>query len=153
MKSITIVAVGGKHDASLADGIATYGARLRTKLDIIWKLLPHRRGGEAEVRAAESRAIAAELAAGDIVVLLDERGEQYTSPAFAVALQHWQMSGRRLVLVIGGAYGVGETLRERADAVVSLSPMVFPHQLVRLLLVEQLYRAQSILAGHPYHHE
>ena len=85
----------------------------------------------------------------DYVILLDERGRQLTSPEFSDAL----VDRGNVVIVIGGAYGVNEALRSRANLMVSLSKMVFPHQLVRLILIEQVYRAQAIHEHHPYHHE
>jgi 23S rRNA (pseudouridine1915-N3)-methyltransferase len=85
-------------------------------------------------------------------VLLDERGHNVDSPALASALRGAFDSGRTVTVVIGGAYGVSDRVRERADFVWSLSKLVFPHQLVRLILAEQLYRAQEISAGRSYHH-
>ena len=88
----------------------------------------------------------------DYVVVLDEHGTLLDSPAFSKKIEMTFTRSRHLVFVIGGAYGVSGELLERADLVWSLSPLVFPHQLVRLLLAEQLYRAQEIAANHPYHH-
>ena len=82
-------------------------------------------------------------------MLLDERGQQTTSPEFSRALS----CRADATIVIGGAYGVNDELRQRANLMVSLSKMVFPHQLVRLILIEQIYRAQAIYNHHPYHHE
>lgn len=89
----------------------------------------------------------------DYVILLDERGKQFDSPALSAKLADIAAGARPVVIVIGGAYGVDERLLERADLIWSLSPLVFPHRLVRLILVEQLYRFQSIRAGQKYHHE
>ena len=85
-------------------------------------------------------------------MLLDETGESLDSPALSRAIEQAFAAGRSLTFVIGGAYGVDERLHTRADKVLSLSRLVFPHQLVRLILVEQLYRAQSIAHGGQYHH-
>lgn len=101
----------------------------------------------------EGEAILSLCKSTDYVVLLDEKGKQYSSEKFADKLQTWMLhSGRRLVFVIGGAYGFSKTLKERADYQVSLSLMTFNHQMVRAIFVEQLYRALSILNGSPYHH-
>mgnify|MGYP002686046745 FL=1 len=93
------------------------------------------------------------LKAGDRVVALDERGAALTSVGFANQLGKWRDQGvRQVVFVIGGPYGLSDPVRERADLVLALSAMTFPHQLVRLIFAEQLYRAFSILQGSPYHH-
>ena len=89
----------------------------------------------------------------DYVILLDERGKAITSPALAKTLQKPLDNSRSVTLIIGGAYGVDQSVHDRADFVWSLSPLVFPHQLVRLILAEQIYRAQEIAGGRPYHHE
>ena len=98
------------------------------------------------------RAHPHELGAHDYVILLDEIGDELDSPGFARLVDTAFTNARPVVLVIGGAYGVDDRIRQRADAVWSLSPLVFPHQLVRLILIEQLYPAQQITAGYPYHH-
>src|SRR5699024_2652867 len=100
----------------------------------------------------ESAAIAKHVRTTDYVILLDERGKNFTSPQLAQHVQQLFDTGRHPVFIIGGAYGVNDALRARADTVWSLSNLVFPHQLVRLMVVEQLYRAQEITAGRPYHH-
>ncbi len=111
------------------------------------------RGEVAWQQRMESDRILAALKPGEKVVVLDERGRQLTSPAFAQCLGAWRDQGiRDIAFVIGGAYGMTDEVRERADLVLSLSPMVFPHQLVRVLFAEQLYRALSILKGTGYHH-
>jgi 23S rRNA (pseudouridine1915-N3)-methyltransferase len=86
----------------------------------------------------------------DYVILLDERGKQLSSEKFAHKLA--SIHHKTCVFIIGGAYGVDDSVRERADFVWSLSELVFPHQLVRLILAEQLYRAHCIQSSHPYHH-
>ena len=85
-------------------------------------------------------------------MLLDERGQNVDSPALASRLQGAFDSSKQVAVIIGGAYGVDDRVRQRADFVWSLSKLVFPHQLVRLILAEQLYRAQEIAGGRPYHH-
>ena len=150
--TVRILAVGKKHESWVADGITRYEQRLRKPFDATWLLLPHSaREGEA-ARAEESERILAKVDAGAYLVLLDERGRNVDSPQFAGVLQAAFDGGRQVVVVIGGAYGVDDRVRTRADFVWSLSKLVFPHQLVRLILAEQLYRAQEISAGRPYHH-
>lgn len=150
--TVRILAVGKKHEPWVSDGIARYEQRLRKPFDVSWQLLPHSaREGEA-ARAEESERILARVDPAAFLVLLDERGRNVDSPELARTLRGAFDSGRSATLVIGGAYGVDDRVRERADFVWSLSKLVFPHQLVRLIVAEQLYRAQEIAAGRPYHH-
>ncbi len=105
-------------------------------------------------RVAEGEAILRQVADGDYVMLLDERGEEFRSLDFAQWLQKRLNSGiRRLVLVIGGPYGFSEEVYARANGKLSLSRMTFSHQIVRTIFTEQLYRAFAILNNDPYHHE
>lgn len=102
----------------------------------------------------EGEAIRSKLSKGDYIILLDERGKSLTSIQFAETLDSlFQSSSKRIVFVIGGPYGLDKDLRREASSILSLSKMTFSHQLVRLLFVEQLYRALSILGGLPYHNE
>ncbi|RZT66795.1 23S rRNA (pseudouridine(1915)-N(3))-methyltransferase RlmH [Leucobacter luti] len=150
--SVKVLAVGKKHESWVADGIGRYEQRLRKPFDVTWQLLPHSaREGDA-ARAEESERIAAKLDRDAFVVVLDERGRNVDSPELAKRLRTALDASRPIVVVIGGAYGVTEELRRRADFVWSLSALVFPHQLVRLILTEQIYRAQEISAGRAYHH-
>jgi len=150
--SVRILAVGKRHESWVSDGIDRYEKRLRKPFDAGWQLLPHSsRDGEA-ARAEESDRILAKLGRDEFVVLLDERGRNVDSPQLAATLRGAFDAGRQVTVLIGGAFGVDDRVRSRADFVWSLSKLVFPHQLVRLMLAEQLYRAQEIAAGRPYHH-
>ena len=150
--SISVLAVGKKHESWVAEGIQRYTKRLRKPYDLSWKLLAHSAKENDAARQEESARILAALKPGQHVMLLDERGSNISSPALASHLQRQFVSGRSVVMVIGGAYGVSAELQARADFTWSLSKLVFPHQLVRLILAEQIYRAQEISAGRPYHH-
>ena len=150
--SISVLAVGKKHESWVAEGIQRYTRRLRKPYDLSWKLLAHSAKENDAARQEESARILAALKPGQHVMLLDERGSNISSPALASHLQRQFVSGRSVVMVIGGAYGVSAELQARADFTWSLSKLVFPHQLVRLILAEQIYRAQEISAGRPYHH-
>jgi 23S rRNA (pseudouridine1915-N3)-methyltransferase len=111
------------------------------------------RGDPAHQQRVEGERILAALRPVERVVALDERGKLLDSRQFAAQLGTWRDQGsRQVAFVVGGAYGLDPSVRERADLVLSLSPMTFPHQLVRLLFAEQLYRATAILQGSPYHH-
>lgn len=107
----------------------------------------------AEVlKEKEGQLILKKIKTSDLVVLLDESGKEYTSTKFAEQLQQWMNTGRNLVFIVGGAFGFSKEVYLRADYKLSLSRMTFTHQMIRLLFVEQLYRAFTILKGEKYHH-
>lgn len=113
-----------------------------------------RRLPAAELKQREAQLILAAVPPGTRLVALDERGASWTSRQFADRLAGWRDGGAAaMAFAIGGADGLGQAIIDRADAVLSLGPMTWPHLLARSLLLEQLYRAQQILAGHPYHRE
>jgi 23S rRNA (pseudouridine1915-N3)-methyltransferase len=108
----------------------------------------------AELKRREAELILRAVAAGSRLVALDARGQQWTSGDFAQRIAAWRDAGTpALAFAIGGADGLGEAVITRADAVLSLGAMTWPHLLARVMLLEQLYRGQQILAGHPYHRE
>jgi 23S rRNA (pseudouridine1915-N3)-methyltransferase len=150
---IRILAVGKKHESWVEEGIERYQKRLKRPFDVIWTLLPHSpREGDA-AREEESGRILSGIKDDEYVILLDERGSSIDSPALSQLLLVPLELSKKVTIIIGGAYGVTAKVHERADFVWSLSPLVFPHQLVRLVLIEQVYRAEEIAAGGPYHHE
>lgn len=149
---IRIIAVGKKHESWIADGVERYQQRLKKPFTVEWVLLPHSAKQDVLARQEESERILTRLSATDYVVLLDEVGTTVDSPALSRLLLAPLESSQQVTIIIGGAYGVDQSVHTRANVVWSLSPLVFPHQLVRLILVEQLYRAQEIAAGNPYHH-
>lgn len=150
---IKILTVGKKHESWVSEGIERYQKRLRTPFTIEWVLLPHSNFEANRSRSEESERILSRLTANDYVVLLDERGKLLDSPGLAALLTEQLNNSKTMVIIIGGAYGVDDTVHQRAQYIWSLSPLVFPHQLVRLVLTEQLYRAQQIETGGSYHHE
>jgi 23S rRNA (pseudouridine1915-N3)-methyltransferase len=149
---IRILAVGKRHESWVVDGIERYEKRLKRPFDTEWVLLPHSAREGNLARQEESERLLERVADHDFLLLLDERGKLLDSPAFSHLLLAPVEAARKVTVIIGGAYGVDERLHKRADFVLSLSPLVFPHQLVRLILAEQLYRAQEIAVGGPYHH-
>lgn len=151
--AVRILAVGKKHESWVHDGIERYEKRLKRPFDVEWILLPHSSREGSSARQEESERLLSRISADEYVILLDERGEMTGSMGLSRMLLQPLESSRPVVIIIGGAYGVSERVHARANVVLSLSLLVFPHQLVRLLLVEQLYRAQEIAAGRPYHHE
>lgn len=150
---ITVYAIGKKHESWVLEGIERYQKRLRPPFSVEWVLLPHSSLEGDRARQEESERLLTRLKPTDYVILLDERGKEVDSPAFATLLDTALTHSGTVVFIIGGAYGVDERIMARAQLQWSLSPLVFPHQLVRVLLVEQLYRSQQILAGGSYHHE
>lgn len=112
-----------------------------------------RHADPTKAKIAEGELLLKKLQATDFLVLLDEKGKQHTSVAFAKWLQQEMIrSHRHIVFVIGGAYGFSDEVYRRANAQISLSSLTFPHQLIRLIFAEQLYRAFTILNNEPYHH-
>ncbi|HET8884035.1 MAG TPA: 23S rRNA (pseudouridine(1915)-N(3))-methyltransferase RlmH [Candidatus Saccharimonadales bacterium] len=149
--AIRIVAVGKKHESWVAEGIERYEKRLKKPFAIEWVYLPHSAREGTIARQDESERILLRLH-DEFVILLDERGTMIDSPALSNIILTPLEAAKNVTIIIGGAYGVDDSVHRRADMVWSLSPLVFPHQLVRLLLVEQLYRAQEIIGNRPYHH-
>lgn len=150
---IKIITIGKKHEAWIALGVERYSKRLKQPFSIEWVFLPNSPLKGSIARQNESKAIFSRLNTNDYVILLDEQGKNINSIEFSNMISKQFESSRQIVLIIGGAYGVDDTLHQRAGFIWSLSNLVFPHQLVRLILTEQLYRAQEIFLGNPYHHE
>lgn len=150
--------VGKSHEAYVKAGVEEFTGRLNRYYKTTWTLLPvPKQSGmlsEIDLRKKESAMILEWLSKDDYLVLLDEKGKQLSSPGLANFIQQRaNESVRQLVFLIGGAYGVDPAIYQRAQFVWSLSELVFPHQLVRLLLAEQLYRAATILKNEKYHHQ
>ncbi len=150
---IRIIAVGKKHESWVEEGIERYEKRLRKPFDVQWALLPHSAKEGLQARQEESETIRKRLDNDDFVLLFDEYGKMLDSPAFSQLLQDRLAEQGKITAIIGGAYGVDKELQARANVVLSLSKMVFPHQMVRQIVVEQIYRAEQIALGGPYHHE
>ena len=146
--------VGRTERGFVADGLAHYLGRIGHWSAVTEVVVP--KGGAATAdaqRTEEERALLTAIPSPGRVVVLDETGQGMDSRAFAGRLGAWRDQGtRELTFVIGGAHGLTDAVRARADLVLSLSPMTFPHQLVRVLFAEQLYRALSILHRSGYHH-
>ncbi len=148
-----IIAIGKKHEKWVLNGIELFEKRLKKPFNLSWDILPHLSFAEEKAREEETQRILAKIKPSDFVILLDERGKNISSPELAKMLSNGFVNSQNFVIVIGGAFGVSEELRQRANFVWSLSKLVFPHQIVRLILVEQIYRAQEISSGGKYHHE
>ena len=155
--TIKILAIGKTDSASLQDLIAEYEKRLRHYIKFELEIIPDIKNAknlsEAQQKEKEGELILKNLNATDVLVLLDEKGKQFGSVEFSDYLQKKMNSGiKQLVLVIGGPYGFSDAVYTKAQTKISLSKMTFSHQMVRLFLVEQLYRAFTILKNEPYHH-
>ncbi|MBP1475060.1 23S rRNA (pseudouridine(1915)-N(3))-methyltransferase RlmH [Frateuria sp. MAH-13] len=150
-----LLAIGERMPGWVAEGFAEYRKRLSHELPLeLVELKPGARGkGRDDARAMhdEGVAILAALARDTHVIALDGRGKTWSSEELAAQLANWRMAGRDLAFLIGGPDGHAPEVLARADQRWSLGPLTLPHMLVRLVLAEQLYRASTLLAGHPYH--
>ncbi len=153
-----LLVIGKTDEAYLNEGITNYLSRLGNTLPFEIVILPDLKQRRAmnfeQQKQQEGEKILSVLSTSDYLVLLDENGKQYTSRQFAGRLQKFMNSGmKKLVFVIGGPYGFSQDVYARANEKMSLSAMTFSHQMVRLIFIEQLYRAVSILNNSPYHHD
>lgn len=154
---ITLLVVGKTTDARLESLIGDYMGRLRHYIPTEWQVIPELRNTKSlspdQQKQAEGELILRALSSNTDLILLDEHGAEYRSVELAQYMQKKMSSGRDLTMVVGGPYGFSEAVYARANGKLSLSKLTFSHQMVRLLIVEQLYRAMTILRGEPYHHE
>jgi len=136
----------------MADALAEFQKRLRWKVTI--KEFDFKDSNPNKLREKESQALLAAIPEGFRIIACDERGKETSSVDFARKIEHWQDNeSQNLAFLIGGADGHSDGLRKKADFLLSFGRMTWPHMMARVMLVEQLYRAQQIMAGHPYHRE
>lgn len=148
---VTVVAVGKLRRSTLQTAFDDYTTRLRWPVTV-HEIPPAKGPTPAKRRALEGATLGHHAASASVVVALDKDGRNLTSEALAAKIGDWQVSGHGdVAFVIGGPDGLDDDLRRRADLVLSFGKATWPHLLVRVMLAEQLYRAASILAGHPYH--
>ncbi len=157
MKAI-LLSVGKTDDDFYAQAIDVFKKRLGFYIPFDMEFVPDLKNtknlSEKEQKNLEGEGILNRIQPGDYVVLLDDKGKQYSSTEFARFMEKKSHSvPKRLVFVVGGPYGFSEAVYARANEKLSLSKMTFTHQMVRLVFVEQLYRAMTILNNEPYHHE
>ena len=154
---ICLLTVGKTGTGWVREGLETYTSRLGRYVKFSVKEIPELKNAsslsKAQVKDKEGSLILASIGPKDMVILLDEHGKEYTSVEFAKEVERFTASGKNIVFVIGGAYGFSDEVYNRSDGKVSLSKMTFPHQMVRTVFTEQLYRAFTIIKGEPYHHE
>lgn len=145
---LVIISVGKEKEELSVDLIKHFELRVMRYLPLEWLYIPH-----DVTKEKEGEKIASLLKKEDYVVLLDEKGKDMKSEALAELVENRMVdSVRRMVFIIGGAYGASKIIEERANYIWKLSSLVFPHMLVRVILVEQLYRAMTIIKGEKYHH-
>lgn len=152
---VVLLTIGKPRDKHVRSLVEDYVKRLRPHLALELVHLPDSRGINSpdQARQEETKRILRHVNARDFVILLDEAGFQMDSRTFSAWFyQRLDRADGKLVLIIGGAHGVSQDLKDRADSLVSLSSMTFPHELCLLFLVEQLYRSAMIRLGSPYHH-
>ncbi|ANH83914.1 23S rRNA (pseudouridine(1915)-N(3))-methyltransferase RlmH [Niabella ginsenosidivorans] len=154
---IAFWAVGKHHEDYVKSGVEEFSGRIGNYFKLEWELIPVPKEAAQlqpkELKKKEAELILSKIAKEDYLVALEERGRQMTSEGLAAFLQHRANAGtRRIIFLIGGAFGLDETVHRRANTLWSLSQLVFPHQLVRLILAEQVYRACTILKNEKYHH-
>ena len=153
----TLILVGKTVNKHFIAGINDYVERIGHYMPFDIVTIPELKNTkkltEQQQKTAEGELILKQLQPSDTVVLLDEHGKEMRSIEFAAWTEKKQLTARRLVYVIGGPYGFAEEVYKRANEMMSLSRMTFSHQMVRLVFVEQVYRACTIIKGEPYHHE
>lgn len=155
---ITLLTVGKTDKDWVRQGMDIYISRLKHYIPFSVVEIPELRNVSAltkdQIKVREGELILKNIRPSDDVILLDERGKEYTSVELAKVIQDKiSYTGKDMVYIIGGAYGFSEAVYQRADSRISLSRMTFSHQMVRAIFVEQIYRAFTIMRGEPYHHE
>lgn len=155
---IHLWSIGKAHESYVKEGIEDFTRRVSKYYPADWKIFPAAKQTansiESDIKKMEAQTILNALQKDDYLVLLDENGKQINSPQLATFIQdRANNSIRQLVFLIGGAFGVDEQIKSRANFTWSFSQLVFPHQLVRLMLAEQIYRACTIIRNEKYHHE
>lgn len=155
--NIEIWSIGKANEAFIAPGVEYYFKKIKPYMNISLEVmqLPKKQITQdiQQTKKAEGEMILKKLTANHHLILLDENGKQLDSVKFSDQLQQVMNTGvKTIVILIGGAYGVSEEIKKEAKQTISLSKMVYPHQLVRLIVAEQIYRAFTILHNTPYHH-
>ncbi len=155
---INLIVIGKTHKKFLVEGEAEYFKRIKryckTEIIVIPDIKNAKNKSEDQLKEEEGNLILSKIENADFTVLLDEKGEQFTSVQFSRWIQKEMNKGpKKINFIVGGPYGFSEKVYQKANAKISLSKMTFSHQMIRMLFLEQLYRAFSILKNEPYHHE
>jgi len=154
---ITVILVGKTQSKELETLMAEYQKRLKRYIQVEWMELPdYKNRGKVtsdELKKIEGQLILSKLSGGDEMYLFDEKGEEFTSVEFSKFFRKKMNSGlRNLVFVVGGAYGFSDEVYAKSRGKIAISKLTFPHQLIRVLILEQIYRSYTIIKGEPYHH-
>jgi 23S rRNA (pseudouridine1915-N3)-methyltransferase len=157
MKTI-LIQIGKTEEKFLKEGISIYEKRIIHYLQFQTSTIPAIKNAknlsEEQQKEVEAELILKQISDSDFIVLLDEKGEQFRSTQFAEFIQKKMNTGlKNLIFIIGGPYGFSKKIYARANSKISLSEMTFSHQIIRLLFMEQFYRAMTIIKNEPYHHE
>lgn len=152
-----LIVVGKTNDKNIIQGISDYVGRISHYMPFDIAVIPELKNTKSlssdVQKEMEGDLILKQLQPSDFVVLLDEHGKEYRSIEFAAWIEKRRQASQNLTFIIGGPYGFAKKVYDRADSKLSLSKMTFSHQMIRLLFVEQIYRACTIIKGEPYHHE
>ena len=153
---LTLISVGKNAEPFVRDACADYAARIRRYADLVLTVVPEERvaaaGKKDFILREEGRRIRGKIPPAALRIALDERGRNFTSEAFSRLLEEWMTTGvRGAAFLLGGAYGLDEALKEEADVRLSLSPLTLTHGMARMVLLEQLYRAFTLIRKEPYH--
>lgn len=150
---LTLISVGRATEPFIRDGCTVYSDRIRRYADLQWVVVPEERirgkGKREYIIRQEGQRIREKLSPAGLIVVLDEKGKFFSSEAFALFLEKYHM--KKIVFVLGGPYGLDPALKKAADFCLSLSPMTLAHGMARMFLLEQIYRACTLLRGEPYH--
>jgi len=154
---IKLICIGKTGKGFLVDGENEYLNRLKYYVNIERIEIPDLKNAKKlsieQIKSLEGKEIITKIIPGEQLILLDDKGKDFTSEKFAVFIQKkFNQGGKALVFVIGGAYGFSKEVYDRSDSLLSLSKMTFSHQMIRMIFFEQVYRAMTILKGEPYHH-
>jgi 23S rRNA (pseudouridine1915-N3)-methyltransferase len=155
---VTLLVIGKTDKGYLKEGIDIYVKRLFHYIPFEIKIIPDLKNNKnlsaEQQKIREGEKMLEQIQSSDYFILLDENGKEFSSVDFSEWIEKHMVAGvRHLVFAIGGPYGFSQPLRERANGKISLSKMTFSHQMVRVIFVEQLYRAMTIIKGEPYHHQ
>ena len=152
---IHLIAIGTKMPAWITQGYQDYAQRMPRECQLLLKEIPAEKRTKnsdvQKIKVKEAEKLLDAIPSNCLIIALDVKGRSWSTEKLADNLQNWMMSGRDIALLVGGPEGLTDNVRQRADQLWSLSSLTFPHPLVRLILAEQLYRAWSITANHPYH--
>ncbi len=155
---VTLLCIGKTGKKFLEEGEQEYLKRLRHYISFQLQIIPDIKQAkslsEAQIKQKEGELILEKVGLSDSLILLDERGKEFSSMAFSQYLQEqFNRGGKHIYFVIGGPYGFSDAVYQRANGKISLSQMTFSHQMIRLFFIEQVYRAMTILRNEPYHHQ